>query len=121
VTTCKHLTQSQAAELINRMEGEAVALGVWQEPGSRKRFDDLGVRPEMASPRQLRMLEAMWMAVSRQSTREEKERALNKFIKRIAGIDHITFLGPVEARKVIRAIRAMKQEAHYGTVASTGA
>ncbi len=125
VDTCKHLTAVEAAQLISVLEINAFNLGVWKKreaaPAVSRRFEEFGKRPGMASPAQLRMLEAMWMGVSRQPTREEKERALGHFIKRITGVDHIKFLDAVDARKVIKAIETMKQGEHHGTAAAANA
>jgi hypothetical protein len=119
VATCKHLSFCQADELINKFEADAVQRGQWvrrERPAADKqRFDELGNRPGYAAPKQLRMLEAMWMGVSRQETREEKERAMNRFISRITGVDNIRWLDPVDARKVIKAIAAMKHGGDHGT------
>ncbi|MFH0935179.1 MAG: regulatory protein GemA, partial [Pseudomonadota bacterium] len=113
VDTCKHLTAVEAASLINLFEMQAFKIGIWKmreaAPAGSKRFEEYGKRPGMASPKQLRMLEAMWMGVSRQPTRGEKELALGHFIKRITGVDHLRFLDAVDARKVIKAIEAMQQ------------
>jgi hypothetical protein len=121
VATCKDLLYQQAAELINKFEAEAVQRGVWvkrDRPAAvALKYDNLGKRPGMSSPAQLRMIEAMWMDVSTQPTREAKERAMNHFISRITGIDNITWLDPVSARMVVRAIEAMKQGDHHGTAA----
>jgi hypothetical protein len=39
--------------------------------------------------------------------REKTEKALNRFIKRIAGVDHISFVLEADVKKIIRAIKSL--------------
>jgi hypothetical protein len=63
----------------------------------------------MANPEQLSYIKGMWELAARIKT----EAALNAFIKRIAHVDDIRFLGVKEAQKVITALRAMMGKAGY--------
>jgi hypothetical protein len=77
--------------------------------GFKERYDELGFRDGFASPGQLRMIEAMWMGVSRMPNRAAKERALQGFLKRIAGVEDMRFIEGWMVQKVVKAIRAMQE------------
>jgi len=77
--------------------------------GFKERYEELGRREGMATPAQLRMIEAMWMDVSRMPNHTAKERALQGFLKRITGVDDLRFLESWMVQKVVRAITAMQR------------
>jgi hypothetical protein len=77
--------------------------------GFKERYDELGYRDGFATPAQLRMIEAMWMDVSRMPNRTAKERALQGFLKRIAGVEDMRFIEGWMVQKVVKAIGAMSQ------------
>jgi hypothetical protein len=62
-----------------------------------------------AKAEQLSYIKGMWELAARSKT----EKALNAFIKRIAHVDDIRFLGVKEAQKVIIALRVMTAKAGY--------
>jgi hypothetical protein len=62
-----------------------------------------------AKAEQLSYIKGMWELAARNKT----ERALNVFIRRIAHVDDIRFLGVKEAQKVIIALRVMMAKAGY--------
>jgi hypothetical protein len=62
-----------------------------------------------ANPSQLSYIKGMWVLVAVSKT----DKALNAFIKRIAHVEDIRFLGVKEAQKVILALRAMMIKAGY--------
>jgi hypothetical protein len=76
--------------------------------GYKERFDELGLREGMATPRQLRMIEAMWMDVSRMPTHVAREVALKHFLRRVIGVDEMRFIEAWQVQKVVRAIQGMK-------------
>ncbi|MDQ7799534.1 MAG: regulatory protein GemA [Candidatus Edwardsbacteria bacterium] len=110
VDTCKDLQYSQAVDMLDKLETQAVSMGVWEKRSGKGKYEGLGNRPGKAAPSQLRMIEAMWAEVSRQDTAQARAEALGKFVKRITGIDHITWLGPADVRKVARALQTMKTQ-----------
>jgi phage gp16-like protein len=115
VQSSKELTWREAEELIEelnrkagnpplsplKVRGEAEGRGVM-------RYSDLDNRPGMCNGKQARMIEAMWMAVSRMATAEEKQSALWSFMRRICGVDHFRFLKSYQVQKVVKAIETMK-------------
>jgi len=116
VNTCTQLSAEEAGEFIKRLEAQAIEKGVWTPYASRftpngsrsLKYDDLGKRRGMASPKQLRKVEVMWKNVSFTHDPHKREIALRRFTLRIAGVDDLTFLTSQGASKVITAIQNMK-------------
>lgn len=75
-----------------------------------RNYDALAGRNGMATPRQLRMIEARWVAVSHQKTYQEKISALNAFIKRICHIDAMQFVRSRDVQKLVKAIEQMEKK-----------
>ena len=108
VTSSKDLDCEQATSLIEVMKDTALKFGVWEERADkRKRFNDLGERGGMASPEQLRKIEAQWQEVSRVEQPEDKAKALRHFVERIAKVSDLRFLDFAGAGKVLNALKAM--------------
>ncbi len=104
-------TAGEIIEVIRHITGgEADGFKRSEQAGSFKdRFEDLGYRDGMAVPFQLRKIEAMWMGVSYQPNRRDKEQALGRFLKRIAGVEHLRFVEDWQVQKIVKAIEAMKR------------
>lgn len=121
----KRLSKANAVEIEKLTQYIGGAAPRPPAPGPRTsgnfktRYDDLGRRPGFATPAQLRGLEASWMEVSRMHTREQKERALKAFLKRIVGVDEMRFVESRHVRQIRQAIESMhaqqvrKQYGHY--------
>jgi len=110
VDSSKQLNTVQADLLIRDLELKAVAAGVFeQRPGRRKKFEDLSGRGGMATPAQLRKIEAMWQDVSRASDPEQRRKALRSFVERVAKSSDLRFLDQDGAGKVINALKKMSQ------------
>ncbi len=110
----KELTEKEAAGLIRTLEAMAVKQGVWtQRAGKgwgRRRFEELGGRENiMATPRQLRMIEAMWRDVSRARTDDERRKTLRSFLKRLVRVETLEFLEKKHVQVIITALEAMKE------------
>jgi hypothetical protein len=110
VRSSKDLTSRQAAKLLDHFNGMAGKLGLPTKPARRAlKYDELEGRPEhFATPKQLRMIEAMWAEVSVKTTTEDRARALSSLLFRIVESSHITMLMRQDVRKVIAALKAMK-------------
>lgn len=111
VTTCKDLTESQAAGVIEYFEQEASRSGDRNKKTERY-YSAFGQRPEHATPRQLKYINDLWNQVSRAKP-DRREAALRKFLMRQAGVMDLRFLKRTAATKVISALKAMKQQARY--------
>lgn len=110
----KDLTEDQASALIKVLIEVAAWFGITLGPpgaaGKQKRFDDLGRRPGMATPAQLRKIEASWVAVSRQDTFSDKQAALNHFLSSRFGVSRVEWVTAEMVAKVLAAISAMASQ-----------
>lgn len=109
VISSKELDKTQAASLIDEMQNKAIELGLWEKrEDKRQRFNKLAGRPDMASPEQLRKIEAMWQEISHAPEGPERVSALRGFIARIAKVSDLRFLDQDGAGKVLNALKAMQ-------------
>ena len=106
VKTSKALTMSQADKLIADWQEAAVLAGTWLR--GKEKYESMKERLGMASPAQLRMVEAYWKEVSRAKTVKEREARLRGFVMRIAKVSDLRFLDTDGVRKVVAALKAMK-------------
>lgn len=113
VTTCKDLSFDQAQAFIREFEERARKAATESHPEAapteKQRFSDLDNRPDMASGAQLRKIEAMWQEVSIITNQAARNRALRRFVHRVAGVADLRFLDREGASKVINALNAMKK------------
>jgi hypothetical protein len=107
VESCKDLTIADARKVIDFLQG--LAGKVPEKRPVHKRYDDLGRRSgEMATPKQLRMLEAMWMDVTSQKNRVNALEAYQVFLHnrfRILVPEHIE---KDQVGKIKMALEAMR-------------
>lgn len=120
VSTSKDLKYHEAEELIKKLEEKAIPAGVWSRYSMRgkMRYEHLGKREGMASPKQLRMIESLWKDASFTHDAAKRQVALRRFVFRIAGVDDLPFLTNEGARKVIKAIQSIKHK--HGPVREHG-
>jgi phage gp16-like protein len=116
VESSKELTPEKAERLITELQRSAESAGVWKArrqarryTSGKKRFEHLGNRRGYASPAQLRMLESMWVEVSRADTLAEKQDAINRFLEHRFGVANLAWLPSDMVGKVVKAIQAMKE------------
>ncbi len=114
VKSCKDLDVERASMLIERLEDYGIQTGQWKRYNNRLKYEDLGYRAGMATPRQLRMIEAMWNDVTYQKTDDAKQRALRRLLWRLYTVSDLRFLEDWQARKVIRTLSAMGGEKQGG-------
>ncbi|MCA9387959.1 MAG: DUF1018 domain-containing protein [Ignavibacteriae bacterium] len=110
VRSSKDLSYGQADEYILHLEKRAMASGVLKHPNRRqkaKKYDDLGNRPGMASPGQMRLIEYQWSRVSYYIDPVDRARALNHFLHKRFKRSGITMLEWEMVPKVIHALEAM--------------
>lgn len=100
VRSCKDLSSGQRFALIKSLRE--------QVHGNVAEFNDLVDRKKhLATPKQLRAIDAMWAKVSRATTPADRKNALNAFVKRLTGIDNVRWITMHDARTLIRAINTM--------------
>jgi len=114
VDSSKQLSEKQAAAFLMSLRDTAKNMGVFkpkkQYAFQKYKHNNLSGRQDMATPKQLRMIEAIWFQVSNQTTDKEREDALNKFLKRIVKVEHKRFLAQKDVEKVIIALKAMQKK-----------
>jgi len=110
VRSATELSFQQAKELITRMREQT---GV--KPGAGpKKYDELEGRPGMASPAQLRKIEAMWRDVSVHIRPLERNEALERFLKNRFNVNGLKWLEMSKVQKIIRALQVMiKQDQEH--------
>lgn len=119
VASSKELTRLQASDLIDELERQAIACSKWvKRTPSPKKFVELEGRYGMASPAQLRKIEAMWNDVSRMEEPDAKRKALRHFVERITRVSDLRFLNMDGACRVICALEAMKKRPDNKTAES---
>lgn len=109
------LTISQANEFYKELKKKAIEEGLIKPRSinafQKYNYNNLNNRDsDMATPKQLRMIEAMWSEVSRIQNTKDRKTALNTFINRICGVENIRFLKKSAVAKIIKAIKSMKKE-----------
>lgn len=100
-------------------KSSSTEMTVWELEQTLKALKSLGFRVKKmpvknndrgrANEAQLSYIKGMWELVSREKT----DRALNRFVLRIAGVDHLRFLDVAGAQKVTLALRSMMIKAGY--------
>lgn len=101
--SCLELNFDQAETLLRLFR----KLG-WQEKrkGVKLKYEEYSNRDaKFATPKQMRSIDAVWNTTD--NVREKTDESMNKFIKRIAGVDHISFLLAKDVHKVIRAVKSL--------------
>lgn len=110
-SSSKDLSDYDARCLLKSLRDKAKEIGVFkpvkQYSFQQYKYDNLGKREGMASPAQLRKIEAMWLKISRQETDELRAQALQVFIKKITGKEHLKFLTSADVKKIIKAFETM--------------
>ncbi len=106
-----HLSFQAAGQLIEEMEAKAVGMGVWTHKGGAvQRFNELADRKgSMATPAQLRKIEAVWEEVSRINDPDLRAKALRNFVERTAKVSALRFLDKGRATKVLNGLKAMQE------------
>ncbi len=114
VTTSKDLSYEQAADLIKKMV-KLLPKSLTPNPSPKERgllkYDELGIRwneklkQHYATPKQLRMLEAMWMTSPR--VEHKTEEAFKHFVKKISGKERLEWVMMGDVRKIKKAIESL--------------
>lgn len=105
----KDLSFFEASDLMHILTGKAIELGLWETKKERRtRFEDVQKKSGLASPRQMRMIEAMWVDRSYMRTLKEKRDSLNVFLAGIVKTDSLENLKKSDVPKVINALLNMK-------------
>jgi hypothetical protein len=104
----KELPAHLVPELISMLEKMAVEAGVWVIPN--RRFKDLNNRDGMATPKQLRKIEAMWREVAYQKDDEYVRTSFRRFLQKQFKISDLRFVEKPMASKIIKAINSIQKQ-----------
>lgn len=111
-TTSKELSYEDAQDFILKLEKLLPPeLKKMRRDNIRRKYDELGIRyneklkEHYATPRQLRMIEAMWMTSRR--VHNKTEAAFFSFVKRITGKERLEWLLISDIRKIVKAIKSL--------------
>ncbi len=111
VNTSKDLNSKQAEDLIIRL----TELMPKQKPGKVKstKYNKLGIRTNhkgehYATPKQLRMIEAMWF--NGVNVRTKTQEALLSYVKKITGKNAMEWLLISDVQKIVKAIKSLTND-----------
>jgi hypothetical protein len=100
-SSCKDIPPYLIDEFIDYLQQMAIEAGRWKP----NKFDELANRPDMASPKQLRLIEYLWKILC-----ERKESSsLRKFLYAKFKISDLRFISKKMANKVINALKNINQ------------
>ena len=106
VTSSVDLDRAKYQEVLEELKKKGFRVRLKKHKG--KKFDELGHRPGMASPKQLRLIDTLWLEVSRS---KDPKRALRLFLFGHFGASDLRMVDIETAGKVIEALKAMKARA----------
>lgn len=110
----KDLSVFDANCLLNNLRDKAREIGTFKPKKSttlkQYKYNTLGWRSGMATPAQLRKIEAMWSDISFITDKKARQKALNTLVKRVTGKDSIMFITHKDVSKVIEALKAMGKD-----------
>ena len=115
-TTCKDLTFEQARELLQDMEFVAYMNGIDVVPGMK--YEELANRQDMATPKQLRMIEALWKDVSYHKHSVERARAFRTFLLNHFNLSDVRFIEQSQVGQIVTILKSMKE--HKGSTLKKG-
>lgn len=107
VKSSKELSFLEAKNLLEVLEKDAIALGVWVKMPTK--YNKIIRDEKMASSAQLRMIEGIWRDICYFDNDKFAKSSLRKFLKSKFKTDDIMFLTKAKATKVIQAIMAIKK------------
>lgn len=113
VESSTQLSDADANTFQNKLIEMGISAGVWKQRGrnsnKKQKYEDLAGRPDMATPKQLRMIESVWADVSRAENDEARAIALRHFLARFNCSD-IRFASKSVASMIINALLKMKSD-----------
>lgn len=74
--------------------------------GMGKKYDNLGVRPGMATPKQLRLIEVTW--ANNSNVREKSPEALRRFLEHRFKISDLRFVEDRDVGKILMSVKSIK-------------
>jgi len=111
----KRLSFEQAETFIKNLESMAIEKGVWTPYKGQSAYEDLGYREGMASPAQLRKIEAMWKDISGGGGGKARKKALRNWLNKYFGLSDLRFLSTARVNDVIHALGKMEGRRSTGS------
>ena len=105
VYSSKSLTETEARVFISILNDNAKKL---INRGYKKYDDFNGRNPIMATPLQLRKLEATWADICNSDDKKEQKESLRKYIKKQFRVDDIRFMTKNKASRVIAILEQIR-------------
>lgn len=107
------LTPEQRQQLINELRERLAPAAAKAEPAEKRRarFEELGDRPDFATPAQLRMLEAAFVRNSRAGTLAQKREAFVVWLKNHWRLHAVSWIARDQVRKILTAIESIDPNA----------
>jgi hypothetical protein len=110
VSSCKDLSLKDTCRFIDILEVQAIGVNKWQKP--KEKYDELSNRADMATPSQLRKIEAMWVdflkiSYGKEVRRSVARKSLRKLLLRLYHINDLRFLERDKVSKVLKTIESM--------------
>jgi hypothetical protein len=107
VTSSKDIRSAGEAEQLIR--ALRALTGATPYPQGKAKYEHLGERPGMATPKQLRMIEAMWADVSFQPSSKAREKALQTLLLDRYRIGGILWIEDSDVQRVVKGLQQMKR------------
>jgi hypothetical protein len=105
----RQLSFEQAEIFIKHLEPMAIEKGVWTPYKGQSAYEDLGYREGMASPAQLRKIEAVWKDISAGGGGKARKKALRNWLHKYFGVSDLRFLSTARVNDVIHALGKIKK------------
>lgn len=113
VESCKELTILDGRKVCDLLQKIVDAIPEKAQFKKAKPYSELrGRSADMATPKQLRMLEAMWMSVSRQKNRTDALQAYHQFLKNRFNLLTPEWIERDKVSKIKRALDSMIDQAN---------
>lgn len=107
VCSSKDLTETEAKIFIQILNDKVKIL----KSRIIRKYDDFAGRDDsMATPQQMRKIEAVWSDICKFKDRSQQARTLRRFTRRQYKVDDIRFLSKKQASKYIVALEKIKIE-----------
>ena len=113
VESCKELTILDGRKVCDLLQKIVDAIPEKAQFKKAKPYSELrGRSADMATPKQLRMLEAMWMSVSRQKNRTDALQAYHQFLNNRFNLLTPEWIERDKVSKIKRALDSMIDQAN---------
>ncbi len=105
VCSSKDLTVTEASIFISILNDKVKVTG----RNCSKKYDEFTGRDNnMATPKQLRLLEVLWSDICDETTQEGIKKSLRNFVKKQFHVDDIRFMTKDKASRIIAVLQKIK-------------